>query len=140
MIEHRKAYTDMLAYISTEYISKGVLWNLDGQKLWPVYTRAVPYATGILSQTYCTQGGLSRAVRENCTGLLLFKNKQEQQLEKIKTEMCSCVNEEVFNNAYKEAIQKPFDNLYIDFNPKHPDMTFRKNLNLLLIFDENELG
>jgi hypothetical protein len=97
-------------------------------------------AVYILSQTYCTQGGLSRAVRENCTGLLLFKNKQEQQLDKIKTEMCSCVNESVFDKAYSEAIQKPYDNLYIDFNPKHPDMTFRKNLNQLLIFDETELG
>jgi hypothetical protein len=39
--------------------------------------------------------------------------------------------------AYKMATREKHGNLLVDFNPKCPTMRFRKNLNELLIFDDD---
>tara|TARA_Y100000004_G_scaffold48819_1_gene53760 strand:+ start:5334 stop:6293 length:960 start_codon:yes stop_codon:yes gene_type:complete len=92
----------------------------------------------LISQTYCMPQGVSRTLRENLTHLLIFKNKQDKQMSKIKEELGSAVDEDKFTQAYNMATKEKYGNLLIDFNPKCPTMTFRKNLNELLIFPEHK--
>jgi len=91
----------------------------------------------IISQTYSMPQGVSRALRENLTHLLIFKNKQEKQMGKIREELGSAVDENKFMIAYNHATKERYGNLLIDFNPKCGSMTFRKNLNELIIFPED---
>ena len=92
----------------------------------------------IISQTYSMPQGVSRTLRENLTHLLIFKNKQEKQLNKIREELGSAVDEGKFQQAYELATKEKYGNLLVDFNPKCPTMTFRKNLNELIVFDDAE--
>ncbi len=90
----------------------------------------------ILSQSYRMAQGFSRVLRENLSLLTLFLNKQQKQLDVIKEELGNVVDEKLFDEAYKYAIKDKFGNLTIDFKPKSPCMTFRKNLNEYIKFDE----
>ena len=92
----------------------------------------------ILVQTYRmgNGGGIGRALRENVSLLTLFKNKQQKQLMAIKEELANVVDLEIFDKAYEYATKEKYGNLTIDFVPKDPSMTFRKNLNELIIFDD----
>ena len=92
----------------------------------------------ILSQTYRAQNsvGVGRLLRENLSLFTLFKNKQEKQMQAIKEELGSVIDEELFDKAYKYATDNKFGNLTIDFNPKTPCKTFRKNLNEAIVFEE----
>jgi len=92
----------------------------------------------ILSQTYRIQNGVSRCLRENLSLLTLFKNKQEKQLNAIKEELANVVDTKLFDIAYKHATKEKYGNLTIDFNPKEPQFRFRKNLNELIILEEEE--
>ena len=92
----------------------------------------------ILSQTYSMSNGISRCLRENVTHLMLFKNRQEKQLAKIREELCSAVDEQKFIKAYEYATKDRFGNLLVSFNPKCPTQTFRKNLNEMLIFSDDK--
>ena len=93
----------------------------------------------MLVQTYSTsQGhGIGRALRENLTELTLFQNKQKKQVDKMVEEMGGSIDPEKFRETFEYAIQKPHDNLTISFTPKCKTMTFRRNLNEMLIFDED---
>ena len=92
----------------------------------------------ILCQTYKMAGGagIGRALRENVSLLTLFKNKQEKQIESIKDELANVVDVCLFDRAYNYATKDKYGSLTIDFNPKTPCKTFRKNLRELIIFDE----
>jgi len=92
----------------------------------------------LISQTYTMPQGVSRTLRENITHLLIFKNKQEKQMSKIREELGSAVDEDKFMTAYNMATKERYGNLLVDFNPRCPTMTFRKNLNELLIFEEDK--
>jgi len=92
----------------------------------------------IISQSYSMPQGISRTLRENVTHLLLFKNRQEKMMGKIREELGSAVDENKFMVAYNHAVKEKYGNLMIDFNPKCPTMAFRKNLNELIIFDEDK--
>lgn len=94
-------------------------------------------AVMLLSQTYSMPQGISRTLRENLTHMIMFKNKQEKMMEKVKEEIGSVVDEDKFMEAYKMATRDKHGNLLVDFNPKCPTMRFRKNLNELLIFDDD---
>jgi hypothetical protein len=43
---------------------------------------------------------------------------------------------EKFRKAYQKATDEKYGNLTIDFNPKCPEKTFRKNLNECIIFPD----
>ena len=90
----------------------------------------------ILSQSYRMQNGPGRLLRENLSLFTLFKNKQEKQMEVIKEELGSVIDVELFDKAYAHATAEKFSNLTIDFNPKAPCKTFRKNLNEAIVFEE----
>lgn len=88
----------------------------------------------ILAQSYRMQGGVNRVLRENLSLLTLFKNKQEKQMEAIREELANVVDESLFIKAYEHATKEPFGNLTVDFKPKCPELTFRKNLSEALVF------
>ena len=90
----------------------------------------------ILSQSYRMQNGPARLIRENLSLLTLFKNKQEKQMQVIKEELGSVIDEELFNKAYEYATESKYGNLTIDFHAKTPCKTFRKNLNEAIVFEE----
>lgn len=90
----------------------------------------------ILSQSYKFQNGISRILRENLSLLTLFLNKQQKQLEAIKEELANVVDIELFDEAYKYATKDKFGNLTVDFKPRCPTLTFRKNLNEIIKFPQ----
>ena len=92
----------------------------------------------IISQTYNMPQGVSRCLRENVTHLMLFKNRQERQLAKIREELGSAVSEDKFMTAYEYATSEKYGNLLVTFAPKCPTQTFRKNLNEMLIFEDDK--
>lgn len=82
-------------------------------------------------------GGLDRAIRNNSTNMLLFKNKDLKELDFIAGEMAGEVDKEVFLKAYNYAMEDgehPF--LFIDLHKKdtHPSM-FRSRFNKFLVVD-----
>ena len=90
----------------------------------------------ILSQSYRCQQGVGRLLRENLSLFTLFKNKQPKQMEVIEEEIGSVIDIDKFRKTYDYATKEKYGNLTIDFNPKCPSKTFRKNLNECLIFDD----
>ena len=93
-------------------------------------------AVMILTQSYKSQNGIGRVLRENVSLLTLFKNKQEKQLEAIKEELANVVDITCFDEAYQAATAEKHGSLTIDFTPKTPCKTFRKNLNEFIVFDK----
>jgi hypothetical protein len=81
----------------------------------------------ILAQTYSTTNGIPRAIRENCTHLALFKNKDQNQIAKICEEIGSDIDVEDFLKLFQYATSEPFGFLFVDFSPKTPQQAFRKN-------------
>ena len=90
----------------------------------------------ILSQTYRMIGGVSRLLRENLSLLTLFQNKQEKQLAAIREELANVVDENLFDKAYEYATKEKHGALTVDFRPKCPSLTFRKNLSEAIVFSE----
>lgn len=93
-------------------------------------------AVMMLSQSYKMNNGISRVLRENLSLLTLFLNRQQKQLDAIKEELANVVEIEKFDKAYEYATRNKYGNLTIDFKPKCETMTFRKNLNELIIFPD----
>ena len=91
-------------------------------------------AVCILTQSYRMQGGIGRVLRENLSLLTIFKNKQQQQMQAIREELANVVDEDLFNRAYEYATREKYGNLTVDFRPKTPELTFRKNLSEAIIF------
>ncbi len=86
----------------------------------------------MLVQSYCAQGGLHRAIRENTTMLWLFRVNQEQQLKKIVEESDLPITEEKFLAMCKYCHDKPFNFLLMDFSPKSEDKRYRSGLDEFL--------
>ena len=79
----------------------------------------------MLVQSYCAQGGLNRAIRENTTMLLLFKINQEQQIRKIYEESDLPMTFDEFMGMCDYCHSKPFNFLMMDFAPKDECKRFR---------------
>ena len=61
---------------------------------------------------------------------------QEKQMDAMKEELANVVPIELFDKAYSYATREKFGNLTVDFKPKCPTLTFRKNLSEAIMFDE----
>jgi len=90
------------------------------------------------SQTYSMAQGISRCLRENMTHMLVFKNRQQKQLDKMIDELAGSVDEEKFRKAYNYAIQDKHDSLLVTFKPKCVTKTFIRNLNEAIVFKDDE--
>jgi len=83
----------------------------------------------MLVQTYCSQGGINRAIRENCTMLWLFRVNQEQQLKKIVEESDLPIPEDKFMEMCRYCHDIPYNFLCMDFAPKSEEQRFRSGMN-----------
>jgi hypothetical protein len=79
----------------------------------------------MLVQSYCAQGGINRAIRENCTHLMLFKINDQKQIDKVKEECDLPVTNEEFTEMCDYAHSIPYNFLFIDFAAKKPCQQFR---------------
>ena len=79
----------------------------------------------MLVQSYCAQGGINRAIRENCTHLMLFKINDQKQIDKVKEECDLPVSSEEFTEMCDYAHSIPYNFLFIDFAAKQPCQQFR---------------
>ena len=91
----------------------------------------------VISQSYSMQNGIGRVLRENVSYLMLFKNKQQRQLEKIRDELGSALDVEKFDIAYDIATKHRYGFLLCDFNANEPHQVFRKNLDTYITFAED---
>lgn len=93
----------------------------------------------ILVQNYSTNGGISKALRENCTQLCIFPVKQLDMVEKIASEAGGEVKTNQFLEAYHYATKdSPHDFLLVDFNPKDRGKIFRKKWDEYIVFDKED--
>ena len=98
-----------------------------------------------LSMVFCVQsyksagGGLPRALRGQATTMMIFKSKDENELDDIAQECGGEVDNETFIKVYEAAIDEPHSFLFIDFHKKdnHPSM-FRKRFDTFLIPEQLE--
>ena len=93
----------------------------------------------ICCQNYTSQGfGISRAIRNNVTNLMIFKLKDKASLDKIQKEMGAVLNEDKFYKLYEEGTREKYGFLFIDFFPKeHHPSAYRKCFNEFIDCDEN---
>ena len=91
----------------------------------------------MLVQRYCAQGGLNRAIRKNCTMLLLFKLNQDAQIKKLYEEADLEMSEQDFINLCKEVHKIDYNFLLMDFAPKSPEMRFRSGWDNVLDVNVN---
>ena len=96
-----------------------------------------------LVQSYKAQaGGISKCIRNQATSLVLFKTKNDKELQEIQEECSGEVSKETFQTMYETATQGDHDALVIDLHWKkgiHPS-GFRKNLDTFLIPEEISQG
>ena len=94
-------------------------------------------SVAMLVQSYCAVGGVPRPIRENVTVLMLGRNNQEGQIEKIYSECIGneCSKEE-FLKAFEYATAEPYSFFLIDFSPKSKAQRFRKNFDTYIEIGE----
>ena len=83
------------------------------------------------------QQGVSRVLRQNLTHMIIFKNKQQKQMDKMVDELAGAVDQDKFTEAYAYAIKEKHDSLLISFKPHCPTHTFKRNMNELIIFQDD---
>lgn len=87
-----------------------------------------------LVQSYSTNSGLPKAIRDNSTILVLFPMKNANNIIKIIEEVGGNIDEDTFNKVYDYATKDdPHDFLVIEFNPKNKKYIFRKNWNEVIL-------
>jgi len=90
-----------------------------------------------LVQSYVVQfGGISTTIRNNATSIILFKTKNEKELQKIVDECSGEIEPELFIKLYEQATNEPHSFLFIDLHKKAEHASsFRKNFDEYLIPD-----
>jgi len=87
----------------------------------------------------CQTGGLNRVIRNQCTSMIIFRTKDNQELDDIADSCGGEIGKDKFIQVYDYAIETggshPF--LFIDLHKKdnHPSM-FRVNFDKFIIVDE----
>ena len=85
-------------------------------------------------QSYKTNSGLPKAVRNNLTLLLLGKVTSAKDLQAIYEELAGEVSEETFYRIYEQATSVPFGFLFLDMFPKKNHLSpYRRGLDTFLI-------
>ena len=86
----------------------------------------------------CQTGGLNRVIRNQCTQLIVFKTKDNKELDDIADSCGGEISKEQFIRVYDYAIETGGDHpfLFIDLHkkPNHPSM-FRVNFDKFIILD-----
>jgi len=89
-----------------------------------------------LVQSYKAQaGGISKTIRNQSTTIVLFKTKNDKELQEVQEECSGEISKETFYQIYEQATEGEHNALVIDLHYKkgiHPS-GFRKNLDTFLI-------
>lgn len=88
-----------------------------------------------LVQSYKSQvGGLTRTIRNQATSMILFRTKNEKELQEISEEMSGEIAPATFLKVYERATQEAHSFMLVDLHkkPNHPS-PFRKNLNEFIL-------
>ena len=89
-----------------------------------------------LIQSYkSTAGGISKCIRNQATTIVVFKTKNDKELQEIQEECSGEIDKETFYQMYEQATEGEHNALVIDLHYKkgiHPS-GFRKNLDTFLI-------
>ena len=89
-----------------------------------------------LVQSYKAQaGGISKCIRNQATTIVLFKTKNDKELQEIQEECSGEIDKDTFYAMYEQATEGEHNALVIDLHYKkgiHPS-GFRKNLDTFLI-------
>jgi len=88
-------------------------------------SRGLGCSVFMLVQTYRSEGGLARAIRENTTLLLQFKVSDINQIKAIKDECDLPITDEEWEDLCAYAHATPFNPLIVDFAPKSEQQRFR---------------
>ena len=93
-----------------------------------------------LTQSYKTlTGGIPRAVRNNCTSLIIFKTKSDKELVEIQEEIGGEVSKDEFYKIYNYATADPHSFLFVDLHPKKNHVSrFRKCFAEFIICNEEK--
>ena len=87
----------------------------------------------------CQTGGLNKVIRNQCTSMIIFKTKDNKELDDIADSCGGEISKETFIKVYDYAIETGGDHpfLFIDLHkkPNHPSM-FRVNFDKFIIVDE----
>lgn len=87
-----------------------------------------------LVQSYSTNSGLPKAVRDNSTLLVLFPMKNGANIMKVIEEIGGNIDEETFTEVYEYAIKDdPHSFLVIEFSPRNKKFIFRRKWDEVLI-------
>jgi len=74
----------------------------------------------------CQVGGLNKVIRNQCTNMMLFKTKDEQEMADIASSVSGEISKEQFEDVYNYAMNDPdpYPFLFIDLHKKseHPSM------------------
>lgn len=86
----------------------------------------------------CQTGGLNKVIRNQCTSMLLFKTKDNQELKDVADSVGGEISEDLFNKVYETAIgdgsNYPF--LFIDLHKKKEHVSmFRRRFDEFIIVD-----
>jgi len=89
----------------------------------------------------CQTAGLNKVIRNQCTNLLLFKTKDEQEMADIASSVSGEISKEQFEDVYNYAMSdpEPYPFLFVDLHKKseHPSM-FRIRFDKFIIIPELE--
>jgi len=89
-----------------------------------------------LVQSYKAQaGGISKCIRNQSTTIVLFKTKNDKELQEVQEECSGEIDRDMFHRMYEQATEGEHNALVIDLHHKkgiHPS-GFRKNLDTFLI-------
>jgi len=100
---------------------------------------ALGLAIILATQSYASQNGVPRLMRENCTTLILVGHmKHESQMSKISTELSGNIDADEFIQAHAYATKEKYGSLTVEFFPDCPTQTFRHNLGSYLVFPSQE--
>lgn len=88
-----------------------------------------------LIQSFKAQaGGLSKVIRNQATSMILFKTKDQNELEDVYESVAGEIDKDTFYKIYDKAIGEGnnYEFLFIDFHPKEGQSMFRQRFDVFL--------
>jgi hypothetical protein len=90
-----------------------------------------------LIQSFKSQNGLNRAIRNQITSALIGRTKDDEERKQIAESFAGEITTETFLKVHYEATKDSNHHfLHVDMHPKQPFQRFRKNFDQYLIVDE----
>ena len=106
----------------------------------PPHGGAVGMSLFVSTQTFKSNGGLNKAIRNNSTSIILFKTKDMSELHQIFDAFSGEIPVDRFFELYEQATAGDHDFLFVDLHHKKnvQPSGFRQNFDTYLIPDEKK--